>query len=77
MATDKSYCKSALGYNEKAVAAVKEAAAELLEELTGLFNSVKQVPVREIWLGNWCEMLALTATDAEHFIAFLSDYVRC
>jgi hypothetical protein len=51
---------------------------EFLNDAASKFKNIQLKATRDIWLGNFCEQLALTATnDAKNVVGFLFDFVEC
>jgi len=77
LATDTTYCKDDLGYSPTLEDEMRESAADLIKDIVGYYKTLNHESILEIWLGNWCEMVAMAATDAAHVAAFLADYASC
>lgn len=51
---------------------------EFLSDAATKFKSIILKDTRDIWLGNFCEQLALTATsNVKNVAGFLLDFVNC
>lgn len=51
---------------------------EFLNDAASKFRAIKLKSTRDMWLGNFCEQLALTATnDVKNVVGFLLDFVNC
>jgi hypothetical protein len=48
-----------------------------VEAFAKLFASHNEDFERDVWLGNTCEQLAITAAGAQHSLRFLVDFVEC
>lgn len=54
-----------------------EAFKEVTEHQYSLFSQVQNKARMEIWLGNFCEQVAMTVVGLENVVRFLVDFTQC